>query len=87
MKWFDIHGSIEADVDEDTLNTEFVTWLESKGWSFFGFMGPSENGLCEDCQRKFDEQNGELRVLDMCEECRLKVLESIQEPEDNKEVN
>jgi hypothetical protein len=42
-KWLDINGSIEIDVDEDTFNSEFLQWLESKGWSFFGFMKPTED--------------------------------------------
>jgi hypothetical protein len=42
-KWFDIEGSIEVDVDEDTLNLEFLKWIESKGWSFAGVIKPTED--------------------------------------------
>lgn len=41
-RWFDIEGSIEVDVNEDTFNEEFLKWLESKGWFFAGVTKPSE---------------------------------------------
>ncbi|OAH60737.1 hypothetical protein [Domibacillus aminovorans] len=40
--WFDIQGSIQANVDEDTFNTEFLSWIESKGWLFSGITKPQE---------------------------------------------
>lgn len=41
-QWLDIVGSIEVNTDEDTFNTEFIEWLESKGWSFVGMTKPTE---------------------------------------------
>jgi hypothetical protein len=41
-KWFDIEGSIEVDVDEETFNKELLEWFESKGWTFAGVTKPSE---------------------------------------------
>lgn len=41
-RWFDIQGSIEADVDENTFNNEFLKWVESKGWSFVGITKLTE---------------------------------------------
>jgi len=40
--------------------------------------------LCKECQKKFDKQKGELRVMDMCEKCRVATVLSIVEPEDKK---
>ena len=42
-QWFDIEGSIEVDVDEETFNSEFLKWAESKGWSFVGIIKPTED--------------------------------------------
>ena len=42
-QWFDIEGSIEVDVDEETFNIEFLKWAESKGWSFAGIIKPTED--------------------------------------------
>ena len=41
-KWFDIEGSIEVDVDEETFNKELLEWFESKEWTFAGVTKPSE---------------------------------------------
>lgn len=41
-KWFETEGSIQADVDEDTLNNELLIWAESKGWLFTGITKPAE---------------------------------------------
>ena len=41
-----------------------------------------EKEMCNDCKKKFQEQNGALKLLDMCEECRRKHLLLILEPED-----
>lgn len=27
--------------------------------------------MCDDCQKKFDDQQGQLRLLDMCRPCQL----------------
>ncbi|MFZ3590130.1 hypothetical protein ACOI1C_12825 [Bacillus sp. DJP31] len=42
-KWFDIQGSVEADLDEDTFNEEFLKFLVSKGWVFAGVIKPSKD--------------------------------------------
>lgn len=34
----------------------------------------NEQVLCKECQEKFEKQNGELLVLDMCEKCKERVL-------------
>lgn len=41
-QWFDIEGSIEVNVDEDTFNEVFLKWVESKGWSFAGVIKSTE---------------------------------------------
>jgi len=41
-QWFDINGSVHADVDEETFNDEFLKWVESKGWNFAGVTKPTE---------------------------------------------
>jgi Zn finger protein HypA/HybF involved in hydrogenase expression len=38
--------------------------------------------LCEKCQEKFDEQQGQLLIRDMCEDCKAKSLMVILDPED-----
>lgn len=42
-KSFVITGSIQGNIDEDTLNQEFLEWIESKGLYFFGLIQPFED--------------------------------------------
>lgn len=35
--------------------------------------------FCDKCQEKFDKQKGELRVMDMCEDCKTKTILTILE--------
>ena len=37
----------------------------------------NENFMCNECRDKFDSQFGDILVLDMCDECRMKVFEAI----------
>jgi hypothetical protein len=48
--WIDLIGSVELDenTDLDKFSDEFIDWLESNGWCFFGSFKPNE-----------DEQNEE----------------------------
>lgn len=39
--------------------------------------------FCKDCEDRFNKQGGELRLLDMCEECKTKCLLSILEPDED----
>jgi hypothetical protein len=43
--WIDLIGSVELDenTDLDKFSDEFIDWLESKGWAFFGSFKPNEN--------------------------------------------
>jgi hypothetical protein len=37
--------------------------------------------FCPKCEQKFNEQYGMLKVLDMCDECRLNMLLTIIKPD------
>lgn len=42
MKWIEIKGFIETDESQESMEQQFLEWLESKGWSFIGVTNEVE---------------------------------------------
>lgn len=47
-------------------------------------MKMDDSDLCEECQEKFDKQNGQLLVADMCDNCSSWIFLTMLEPNDGR---